>query len=99
MDIYIPRMATGIQPTAPLTPAVLAILLSLAEGEKHGYAMMKDARTPERGGQWPWGPEPLYGSIERMMRDGSWSKSRARRTMSVGDNTASLDWAELSSLG
>ena len=62
-------MATGIQPTAPLTPAVLAILLSLAEGEKHGYAMMKDARTPERGGV-AMGPGTLYGSIERMMRDG-----------------------------
>jgi len=62
-------MATGIQPSPPLSPAVFAILLSLAEGEKHGYAMMKDARTPERGGV-AMGPGTLYGSIERMMRDG-----------------------------
>ena len=53
----------------PLSPAVLAILLSLAEGEKHGYAMMKDARSP-RGGGIPMGPGTLYGSIDRMMRDG-----------------------------
>lgn len=76
-------MATGTAPTAPLTPAVFAILLSLAEGEKsgspstgpgrwggkHGYLIMKDARSPEGGGI-HMGPGTLYGSIERMMRDG-----------------------------
>jgi DNA-binding PadR family transcriptional regulator len=62
-------MATGFEPSVPLSPAVLAILLSLAEGEKHGYAMMKDARS-SRGGGIAMGPGTLYGSIERMMRDG-----------------------------
>ena len=62
-------MATGTQSASPLSPAVLAILLSLAEGDKHGYAMMKDARSPAGGGI-QMGPGTLYGSIERMMRDG-----------------------------
>jgi DNA-binding PadR family transcriptional regulator len=62
-------MATGIAPAAPLTPAVFAILLSLAEGEKHGYLIMKDARAPEGGGV-RLGPGTLYGSLDRMMRDG-----------------------------
>jgi DNA-binding PadR family transcriptional regulator len=62
-------MATDTQPIVPLSPAVLAILLSLAEGEKHGYAMMKDARSP-RGGGIAMGPGTLYGSIDRMTRDG-----------------------------
>lgn len=62
-------MATGTQPSVPLSPAVLAILLSLAESDKHGYAMMKDARSP-RGGGIQMGPGTLYGSIERMIRDG-----------------------------
>lgn len=62
-------MAREIRPTVPLSPAVLAILLSLAEGEKHGYAMMKDARSPGGGGI-QMGPGTLYGSVERMMRDG-----------------------------
>jgi DNA-binding PadR family transcriptional regulator len=53
----------------PLTPTVFAILLSLAEGDKHGYAMMKDARAPEGGGV-RLGPGTLYGSLDRMMRDG-----------------------------
>jgi len=76
-------MATGTAPAAPLTPAVFAILLSLAEGErtgspptgpgrwggKHGYLIMKDACTPQGGGL-RLGPGTLYGSLERMMRDG-----------------------------
>jgi DNA-binding PadR family transcriptional regulator len=61
-------MATGTSPAAPLTPAVFAILLSLAEGDKHGYHIMKDARAPQGGGV-RLGPGTLYGSLERMMRD------------------------------
>ncbi len=61
----------GIQapPAVPLTPAVFAILLSLAEGEKHGYLIMKDARAPQGGGV-RLGPGTLYGSLDRMMRAG-----------------------------
>ena len=55
--------------SAPLTPAVLAILLGLAEGDKHGYALMKDARTPEGSGV-QMGPGTLYGTLDRLMRDG-----------------------------
>jgi len=69
MDIYMEGMEIITHPEVPLSPAVLAILLSLAEGEKHGYAMMKDARSPRSGGI-QMGPGTLYGSIERMMRDG-----------------------------
>jgi DNA-binding PadR family transcriptional regulator len=62
-------MRTGTGPAAPLTPAVFAILLSLAEGEKHGYLIMKDALAPQGGGI-RLGPGTLYGSLDRMMRDG-----------------------------
>ncbi len=62
-------MTTETPPVTPLTPVVFAILLSLAEGDKHGYQMMKDARAPEGGGI-RMGPGTLYGSLDRMMRDG-----------------------------
>jgi DNA-binding PadR family transcriptional regulator len=62
-------MVIGTAPAAPLSPAVFAILLSLAEGDKHGYLIMKDARDPQGGGI-QMGPGTLYGSLERMMRDG-----------------------------
>ena len=52
----------------PLTPAVFHILLALADGEKHGYAIMQEvgART---GGAMRMGPGTLYGSIQRMLKD------------------------------
>jgi DNA-binding PadR family transcriptional regulator len=62
-------MSTQPVPGIPLSPAVFAILLSLAEREKHGYQIMKDARSPE-GGAVRLGPGTLYGSLDRMMRDG-----------------------------
>lgn len=62
-------MVIGTAPAAPLSPAVFAILLSLAEGDKHGYLIMKDARAPQGGGI-QMGPGTLYGSLERMTRDG-----------------------------
>jgi DNA-binding PadR family transcriptional regulator len=58
-----------ISGTVPLTPAVFAILLALADGDKHGYAIMKEARTPQGGGV-PMGPGTLYGTLDRLMRDG-----------------------------
>lgn len=67
--IYHALMSTGSAPAAPLSPAVFAILLSLAEGEKHGYLIMKDAIAPAGGGV-RLGPGTLYGSLDRMMRDG-----------------------------
>ena len=54
---------------APLTSAVLHILLALADGEKHGYAIMQEVRT-STGGAVRMGPGTLYGSIQRMLKDG-----------------------------
>ena len=59
----------SVSHTVPLTPSVFAILLALAEGDKHGYAIMKEARTPQGGGV-PMGPGTLYGALDRLMRDG-----------------------------
>ena len=54
---------------APLTAPVFATLLSLSQGEKHGYAIMKDARQPEGGGI-AMGPGTLYGTLNRLMEQG-----------------------------
>ncbi len=50
----------------PLTPAVFHILLSLSDGEKHGYAIMKDVEA-QTNGQLKMGPGTLYGCIKRML--------------------------------
>jgi DNA-binding PadR family transcriptional regulator len=53
----------------PLTPAVLHILLALADGERHGYGIMQEV-IRRTGSQVKMGPGTLYGSIKRMLADG-----------------------------
>lgn len=50
----------------PLTPADFNILLALADGEKHGYAIMQDVIT-NTGGKLRLGPGTLYGAIKRLL--------------------------------
>ena len=53
----------------PLTPAVFHILLALADGERHGYAIMRDVAA-NTGGQIQMGPGTLYGTIKRLLASG-----------------------------
>ena len=50
----------------PLTPVVLHILLTLADGERHGYAIAQEIEETTDG-QIRMGPGTLYGSIQRML--------------------------------
>jgi DNA-binding PadR family transcriptional regulator len=54
---------------APLTPAVLHILLSLSTEERHGYGIMKQVES-ESQGKVKMGPGTLYGSLGRMIEAG-----------------------------
>ncbi len=54
---------------APLTPAVLHILLSLSVKERHGYGIMKQVESDSQG-KVKMGPGTLYGSIRRMIDAG-----------------------------
>lgn len=56
-------------PYAPLTPAVLHILLALSVTERHGYGIMKQAEEDSHG-KVKMGPGTLYGSIGRMIDAG-----------------------------
>ena len=53
---------------SPLSGPAFQILLALADGELHGYAIMQevDARS---GGQISLGPGTLYGAIKRLLRE------------------------------
>lgn len=57
------------QTDAPLTPAVLHILLALSAEELHGYGIMKQVER-ESQGKVKMGPGTLYGSLGRMMEAG-----------------------------
>ena len=54
---------------APLTPAVLHILLALSTKERHGYGIMKQVETDSQG-KVKMGPGTLYGSLGRMLEAG-----------------------------
>src|SRR6185437_301918 len=50
----------------PLSPVVLHVLLALAGGERHGYAIAQEVEETTSG-QVRMGPGTLYGSIQRML--------------------------------
>ncbi len=54
---------------APLTPAVLHILLALSPKERHGYGIMKQVEADSQG-KVNMGPGTLYGSLGRMLEPG-----------------------------
>lgn len=60
---------TDIVYPLPLTPAVFHILLALANGDKHGYEIMKAVRQDSNGSV-KMGNGTLYGSLKRMLADG-----------------------------
>jgi DNA-binding PadR family transcriptional regulator len=53
----------------PLPQATFHILVALAEGERHGYAIMREV-AERTGGKLRLGPGTMYGSIRRMLEDG-----------------------------
>ena len=53
----------------PLSPPTFHILLALADGELHGYAIMKGV-TARSEGTVRLGPGTLYGALKRLLEDG-----------------------------
>jgi DNA-binding PadR family transcriptional regulator len=53
----------------PLPPPVFHILIALADGERHGYAIMRDV-AERTDGRLRMSPGTLYGSIKRMLAQG-----------------------------
>ena len=77
----------------PLSPAVFHVLLSLADGPLHGYAVMK--RVEEDSGL-AMGPGTVYGALQRLTEAG-WVDERAvedpdpRRTRAFGLTPAGIE--------
>ena len=69
---------------APLTPAVLHILLALSTEDRHGYGIMKQVERESRG-KVRMGPGTLYGSIGRMMSAGLIRESDKRADPAMDD--------------
>ncbi len=66
MAVKSQRMTDELRQLLPLTPAVFFILFALAEGEKHGYAIMqKVAELSDK--KFRLGPATLYTTIQRLL--------------------------------
>jgi DNA-binding PadR family transcriptional regulator len=76
--------ARGPRDLLPLTPAVLNILLALADRERHGYGIMREVEE-RSGGEVRLGPGTLYGSIKRMFADGLIEESDERPDPEMDD--------------
>ncbi len=68
----------------PLTPAVFQILLTLLDGEQHGYRIMQLVEI-NSGGKFKMGPGTLYGTIKRMLKDGLIEETEQRPDPSLDD--------------
>jgi len=63
------NLTQDLRPVLPLTPAVFYVLFSLADGEKHGYAIMQ-ATSALSDGKFRMGPGTLYTTLQRLLDQG-----------------------------
>lgn len=68
----------------PLTPAVFHILLSLVDGEKHGYVIMQEVAERTENAL-VMGPGTLYGTLKRMLDAGLVEESGERPDPALDD--------------
>src|SRR4051812_16956429 len=66
----------------PLTPAEFVVLLALADGEKHGYAILK---AIAREGGVSLGPATLYTIVRRFLESGLIAESAQRPDPALDD--------------
>jgi DNA-binding PadR family transcriptional regulator len=73
----VPIDAGEVNALLPLPPATFHILIALAEGERHGYAIIQEvaARTD---GEVRLSAGTLYRSVQRMLEQGLIQESRHR---------------------
>ena len=68
----------------PLAPATFQILLALVDGERHGYAIMREVADRTHG-EVRLGPGTLYGSLKRLLEAGIVEEGCERADRDMGD--------------
>ena len=76
--------ADDIDALLPLPPVTFHILLALADGERHGYAIIQDVETRTEG-ELRLGAGTLYRSIHRMLEQGLIVESQRRPARALDD--------------
>jgi DNA-binding PadR family transcriptional regulator len=68
----------------PLTPPMFEVLIAMADGEKHGYAILKEvARRTD--GRISLSPGTLYAIVRRFVNDGVIAESDERPDPALDD--------------
>jgi DNA-binding PadR family transcriptional regulator len=67
-----------------LSPLAFHVLLSLLEGERHGYALKREIVARTQGKLSP-GPSLLYGTIHRLLEQGWIGESQERPDAHLDD--------------
>ena len=78
------RKVVNAQSLLPLPGAMLHLLLGLAQGERHGYALKREIAERTKG-QVILGPGALYGSIQKMLLWGLIEESEDRPESHLDD--------------
>jgi DNA-binding PadR family transcriptional regulator len=73
-----------IEGALPLTPLSFHVLLALADGEKHGYAILKDIES-RTDGQMRTASGALYLAAERLRETGMIEESDSRPDPALDD--------------
>jgi DNA-binding PadR family transcriptional regulator len=71
-------------PQSPLTAAMFNVLLALADGDKHGYAVLKEV-SEHSNGEVHLSTGTLYGIIKRLLVEGLIVEVRNRPAMEGED--------------
>ena len=74
----------SISDLLPLPVAHLHILMALATGDKHGYAIMQEVEVLTEGAV-TMGPGTLYGAIKKMLKSGLVEESDERPDPELDD--------------
>jgi DNA-binding PadR family transcriptional regulator len=82
----------------PLSPQVFHILVALAAGDQHGYAIMQDVAA-RSGGKLRLSPGTLYGSVKRMLDQGLIVELRANQRPTGADDDERRRYYHLTPFG
>ena len=74
----------GLEAYVPLPSASFEILVALAGGERHGYAIMQEV-AERTDGSVRLGPGTLYGSLKRLLADGLVAEAGERADSESGE--------------
>jgi DNA-binding PadR family transcriptional regulator len=77
------RPTYDVEKYLPLKPLVFQVLLGLAEGERHGWSLVRDVQ--QRGGFGRIMPGNFYRTLRSMVSDGFIEESEARPAAAEDD--------------